>query len=57
MLVGYNLKGEDRVHHAIDVGTKCFKEAMAVVVDYVGADKVERCLVAIEGGKSTKKAA
>ena len=54
MLVAYNVKGE-REHHAIDVDTTNFREAVATVKNHCaeGLVSLDRCFAVIEGGKKS----
>lgn len=54
MLVAFNLKGET-VHHAIDVDTKNFREAVITVKNHYAESNqtLDRCFAVIEGGKKS----
>lgn len=50
--VGVNNKGEEQKNRVLEIGdTDDYKAARNVVVEYFGADNIERLLVCIEGGK------
>ena len=52
MLVAFNVKG-DTAHHAIDVDTTNFREAIATVKNHYaeGLKTLDRCFAVIECGK------
>lgn len=52
MLVAYNLKGET-IHHAMDVDTDNFREAIITVKNYHAekSQTLDRCFAVIDGGK------
>lgn len=54
MLVAFNVKG-DPEHHAVDVDTTNFREAIITVKNVYaeGGKTLERCLAVIEGGKKS----
>lgn len=54
MLVAFNLKGET-IHHAIDVDTKNFREAIITVKNHYASDNktLDRCFAVIDCGKKT----
>lgn len=50
--VGVNIKGEEQKNRVLEIGdTDDFKAARNAVVEYFGADNIERLLVCIKGGK------
>lgn len=54
MLVAFNLKGETE-HHAMDVDTTNFREAIITVKNYHAdsGQTLDRCFAVIEGGKKS----
>lgn len=54
MLVAFNVKGDPK-HHAVEVDTKSFREAIITVknVYQENMKPLERCFAVIEGGKKS----